>query len=555
MSTQAQRLKQSAVFSDIPLLCRHWFYEDFIREDIPRLPSFTLRRFSSIFFRHCPLLSQWSDDHEQAFERFMQYKIRVPVCGAIMLNERWDRCVLVKGWKSSASWGFPKGKINREELKPDCAVREVLEETGFDCSDLLDPEDFIEFEMNDQRMTLYIVTDVPEDTVFQTQTRKEISAIEWFKLTDLPTWKKSKNHHGPGSNGSKKYRFYMLAPFVAPLKQWIKLNKDLVMDDSGREEANTATPVIEPAQPAATTAAAVSEIDELFKRFLGSDARPSTPKTTNANANVAATPATPDPSMQMLLQKLSTASPRASPAPTKAVDLLSMLGNGNGNRNGNGSSSSSPRPDPARPAASGANLVDHTKQEKQQALLSGLMASIASPSQGATPSRAPNDLLTQLPPPPPLFHQGPRHPPQHQLPMHHQGPATPQHHQQPGLGPHAMQILPMMAPNGAPPPPPAFSGGGMPYPLPPHHPNFGQHPPQYLSGHPPPPPPAMVVSHPTHQQQPPAHPLLASLSPVAPRAVMQQPPTSMMSQSPHKAPSQQQATNASQLLSMLGGGR
>ena len=33
--------------------------------------------------------------------------------------------VLVKGWKSSAGWGFPKGKINEQEPKHRCAIREV----------------------------------------------------------------------------------------------------------------------------------------------------------------------------------------------------------------------------------------------------------------------------------------------------------------------------------------------------------------------------------------------------------------------------------------------
>jgi hypothetical protein len=35
------------------------------------------------------------------------------------------QCVLVKGWKSSAGWGFPKGKINEDEDEAFCAVREV----------------------------------------------------------------------------------------------------------------------------------------------------------------------------------------------------------------------------------------------------------------------------------------------------------------------------------------------------------------------------------------------------------------------------------------------
>jgi mRNA-decapping enzyme subunit 2 len=94
-----------------------------------------------MLFQACPLLHQWSD-HEHAFSTFMQYKTRVPVCGAIMLNDTWDKvlgsarltdyinltrhqCVLVKGWKSSSGWGFPKGKINEDEPKHTCAIREV----------------------------------------------------------------------------------------------------------------------------------------------------------------------------------------------------------------------------------------------------------------------------------------------------------------------------------------------------------------------------------------------------------------------------------------------
>ena len=51
------------------------------------MPSFSLKKFSEILFRSCPLLHHWSHDHEAAFNDFMEYKTRVPVCGAIMLNE------------------------------------------------------------------------------------------------------------------------------------------------------------------------------------------------------------------------------------------------------------------------------------------------------------------------------------------------------------------------------------------------------------------------------------------------------------------------------------
>lgn len=70
---------------------RHWFYEDFIREENPKFPSLPLKKFSAMLFHACPLLHQWSHDHEQAFNTFMQYKTRVPVCGAIMLNDTWEK--------------------------------------------------------------------------------------------------------------------------------------------------------------------------------------------------------------------------------------------------------------------------------------------------------------------------------------------------------------------------------------------------------------------------------------------------------------------------------
>ncbi|CAE6529250.1 unnamed protein product [Rhizoctonia solani] len=198
----------------------HWFYEDFIRDENPDLPSLPLKRFSQQLFAACPLLRQWSasQEHEQAFQEFMRYKTRVPVCGCIMLNPSLDKCVLVKGWKASSGWGFPKGKINEDEEEYDCAIRETLEETGFDVTPFIDRRIFIKNTLKEQQLTLYIVPDVPEDTVFQTRTRKEISKIEWFKLSDLPAWKK--NRLVAANN-----KFYLISPFVGQLKAFVSERK------------------------------------------------------------------------------------------------------------------------------------------------------------------------------------------------------------------------------------------------------------------------------------------------------------------------------------------
>ncbi|KAJ5832605.1 hypothetical protein N7474_000916 [Penicillium riverlandense] len=207
-----------------------WFYEDFIRPLDPALPSLTLKAFALRIFQHCPLMSQWSHYHHiTAFSEFLAYKTRVPVRGAILLNHDMDEVVLVKGWKKGANWSFPRGKINKGEKDLDCAIREVYEETGFDVreANLVKDEDnvkFIEITMREQHMRLYVFRDVPRETHFEPRTRKEISRIEWYKLSELPTLRKSKQND-EGSAVTNANKFYMVAPFLNPLKKWIAQQK------------------------------------------------------------------------------------------------------------------------------------------------------------------------------------------------------------------------------------------------------------------------------------------------------------------------------------------
>ena len=157
----------------------------------------------------------------------MQYKTRVPVRGAIMLNEAMDHTVLVKGWKKNANWSFPRGKINKDEDDLDCAIREVYEETGFDirAAGLVPkPEDIkpIEVNIKNQQLRLYVFRNVPMDTVFQPKTRKEISRVEWYRLSDLPSFrKKGIQDQDVAATAANANKFYMVAPFLGQLKKQI----------------------------------------------------------------------------------------------------------------------------------------------------------------------------------------------------------------------------------------------------------------------------------------------------------------------------------------------
>ncbi|KAI9928221.1 hypothetical protein AWENTII_007921 [Aspergillus wentii] len=251
-----------------------WFYEDFIRPLDPALPSLSLKAFALRIFQHCPLMSQWSHYHHiTAFSEFLAYKTRVPVRGAIMLNQDMDEVVLVKGWKKGANWSFPRGKINKDEKDLDCAIREVYEETGFDIHDaglVKDEKDvkFIEITMREQHMRLYVFRGVPRDAHFAPRTRKEISKIEWYKLSELPTLKKSKQQDD-GFVVANANKFYMVAPFMHPLRKWIAQQKkfdskthagvkqilqnegDMSMDEAVHLVKSTITPIQAPAEMAA----------------------------------------------------------------------------------------------------------------------------------------------------------------------------------------------------------------------------------------------------------------------------------------------------------------
>ncbi|KAI9713109.1 MAG: mRNA-decapping enzyme subunit 2 [Bogoriella megaspora] len=330
-----------------------WFYEDFIRPLDPTLPSLTLRNFCLRIFQHCPLLSQFSEyHHSAAFSEFLAYKTRVPVRGAIMLNDTMDKVVLVKGWKKNAAWSFPRGKINKDERDIDCAVREVYEETGYDIKeaglvDELRETKSIEITMREQHMKLFVFRGVPMGTHFEPRTRKEISKIGWYNLADLPTFKKVKQPHDQAEEQLKLSKFYMVAPFLVPLKKWIAQQRKIDDKNQYRHEPDTSVlPYVEAASGDETARGTSAREEDRVQphpsdidRLLGS-LRGSAPPLVSDNFPEILGPSenVQDPAAE-LKRMLSVGGPamaeRAIPqpanvqpstaSPTVSADLLSML--------------------------------------------------------------------------------------------------------------------------------------------------------------------------------------------------------------------------------------
>eukprot|EP00850_Spirogloea_muscicola_P019059 SM000182S03949 [mRNA] locus=s182:162279:171682:- [translate_table: standard] len=217
----------------------HWFYEDNTREKTPLLKSFTLRDFTSLMFSSCAALRPYIAHIDNIYKDFNSYKTKVPTTGAIIVDDSFDwvhdlcpatvSVLLVKGWKSGSSWGFPKGKKNKDEEDGNCAVREVLEETGFDIGPLLTPSDFVEHNLGQQqRSRLYIVGGVDKQATMAPRTKKEISEIAWHRVEELEPWASgtaiesaSFTQHR-GRNGAKHF---MVLPYLGPLRSWIAKNR------------------------------------------------------------------------------------------------------------------------------------------------------------------------------------------------------------------------------------------------------------------------------------------------------------------------------------------
>lgn len=224
----------------------HWFYLDFCMQNTPGAPHCGIRDFAKAVFQHCPFLLPHGEDVQKVLEQWKEYKMGVPTYGAIILDESLENVLLVQGYLAKSGWGFPKGKVNEDEAPHDCAVREVMEETGFDIKNRICKDVYIEQKITDQLVRLYIIPGVSKDTKFYPKTRKEIRNIEWFPIEKLPC---HRNDMTPKSKlGLAPNRFFMAIPFIRPLRDWISRQRG-ESTDSDEDFANTPCKPTDNARP------------------------------------------------------------------------------------------------------------------------------------------------------------------------------------------------------------------------------------------------------------------------------------------------------------------
>lgn len=217
----------------------YWFYLDFHRVENPRLKDCQMKEFSFALINHCTVLNKYLQGFEKHYDSWRQYKRAIKTCGAIVMDSSLKYIVLVQSYAGKNSWGFPKGKINQGELPSQCAIREVLEETGFDISPHLMADEYFERVFNEQTSILYLIPGISMDTSFLPKTRREIRDVQWFPIDTLPSYKGDQTlKEAVGQN----LNLYTVMPFIRHLKAWIQRRLEIERGGKSRQKHKKLVP-------------------------------------------------------------------------------------------------------------------------------------------------------------------------------------------------------------------------------------------------------------------------------------------------------------------------
>lgn len=161
------------------------FYDDYIADrdtSLPRYPKFDL--FISDAIDNIDSLKPLKSIKNEIIPKLKNYGSNIPRCGCILLNSSLDKILLGKNF-SCNSYTICAGKLNEGEAKYVAAIRETKEETDFDATDYIDTDLIIIKNINRHTTYLYIIPNVPENYLFQPNTRKEVQGYKWFDINQL----------------------------------------------------------------------------------------------------------------------------------------------------------------------------------------------------------------------------------------------------------------------------------------------------------------------------------------------------------------------------------
>lgn len=158
------------------------FYPEYKRINI-KIPYYTEKEFMKIMIDSNIFLFVRIPNLEEMYKKWINYINKIPVYGSILIDPSLKWCLMVKCHRD---YGFPKGKINKNENPIECAIRETFEETGYDISSKIDKNEYLEWDCKTKIKGFYIIYNVDLNTKFYPQNQGEILDYKWFPVHRLP---------------------------------------------------------------------------------------------------------------------------------------------------------------------------------------------------------------------------------------------------------------------------------------------------------------------------------------------------------------------------------
>lgn len=123
------------------------------------------------------------NEPQKTFSIIRKNKNNESRCGGIIFDQSLKNVIIVLNNKSKNTgenkWGFPKGKIEKNEKLHECAKREIEEETGLSL-DVCNKNNFIKIQR-----TFYFIFVITKDCKLNPKDKLEIADVKWEKISNI----------------------------------------------------------------------------------------------------------------------------------------------------------------------------------------------------------------------------------------------------------------------------------------------------------------------------------------------------------------------------------
>jgi mRNA-decapping enzyme subunit 2 len=183
--TEEEKRDMNKVCNNIQLL--YWsLYDSDYRHLLVSLKIPDFKRFVRYIFERDGVLRSQVLNVNAIYNKWQRRRAAIKTYGCILINETCDKVVLVQVVGGESRWSFPKGKIEENETEIECAVREVNEETGYNCESSIDANKWIEHSGKRKKYCkLFIIYGVDEKFKFEPKVKYEILDLKWHSISDI----------------------------------------------------------------------------------------------------------------------------------------------------------------------------------------------------------------------------------------------------------------------------------------------------------------------------------------------------------------------------------